>query len=217
MNQIFRFKHKKFILVFGLIIKTTFGSTNLSSETLLSQIISKSHPINPFDKSDRLFFLSKISFRLISGIKDLENKPNISFGYKISKNLALEGSIFNKSQENSSNQEINGGVQYFFGATDTLSWATSIKKSSFSSIKNYNVNSMTFDISKWINFNSKLFKLGVGSSFYKKSDFSTNLIGQINFTFINILIPVGESQLGFGLEINQYSVLNSFFVQRTFK
>ena len=184
---------------------------------LLSQIISESHPINPFNKSDRLFVLSKISFRSTSGLKDHENYPNIGFGYKISKNLALEGSIFNKPLENSSNQAITGGVQYFFGAADTLSWATSIKKSSFSSIKRYNVNSIIFDISKWINFNSKLFRFGFGSSFYKKSDFSTTLIGQINFTFMNILIPLGESQLGFGLEINQYSVLNSFFVQRTFK
>ena len=198
-------------------IKLTFGSINLSSEMLLSQIISKSHPINPSDNSDRLFVLSKISFRSISGLKEHVNYPDIGFGYKISKNLALEGSIFNKPLDNSSNQAITGGVQYFFGTEDTLSWVTSVKKSSFSSIKNYNVNSITFDISKWINFKSKLFKFGFGSSFYKKSDFSINSNGQINFTFMNILVPVKESQLGFGLEISQYAVLNSFFVQRSFK
>ena len=198
-------------------IKLTFGSINLSSEMLLSQIISKSHPINPSDNSDRLFVLSKISFRSISGLKEHVNYPDIGFGYKISKNLALEGSIFNKPLDNSSNQAIPGGVQYFFGTADTLSWVTSVKKSSFSSIKNYNVNSITFDISKWINFKSKLFKFGFGSSFYKKSDFSINSNGQINFTFMNILVPVKESQLGFGLEISQYAVLNSFFVQRSFK
>ena len=198
-------------------IQLKFGSINLSTEMLSSQIINKSHPINPFDNSDRLFVLSKISFRSISGLKDHENYPNIGFGYKISKNLALEGSILNKPLDNSLNQAITGGVQYFFGTADTLSWVTSVKKSSFSSIKEYNVNSITFDISKWINFRSKLFKFGFGSSFYKKNDFSINSIGQINFTFMNILVPVKKSQLGFGLEINQNTVLNSFFVQRSFK
>ena len=85
-------------------------------------------------------------------LKITNTHPNIGFGYKISKNLALEGSIFNKSLGNSSDQVISGGVQYFFGGADTLSWVSSIKKSSYNSIKNYNVNSITFDISKWINF-----------------------------------------------------------------
>ena len=182
---------------------------------LLSQIINKSHPINPFDNSDRLFVLYLIYLLgQFPGLKDYDYYPNIGFGYKISKNLALEGSIFNKPLDNSSNQIISGGVQYFFGTADTLSWVTSVKKSSYNSIKNYNVNSITFDISKWINFKSKFFKFGFGSSFYKKNDFSINSIGQINFTFMNILVPVKKSQLGFGLEINQYSSLNSFFIQK---
>ena len=134
--------------------------------------------------------LCNISFISIPDLKDHKYHPNIGFGYKISKNLALEGSIFNKPLGNSSDQVISGGVQYFFGGADTLSWVSSIKKSSYNSIKNYNVNSITFDISKWINFKSKFFKFGFGSSFYKKSDFSNNLIGQINFTFMNILIPI---------------------------
>ena len=117
---------------------------------------------------------------------------------------------------NSSDQVISGGVQYFFGGADTLSWVSSIKKSSYNSIKDYNVNSITFDISKWINFKSKFFKFGFGSSFYKKSDFSNNLIGQINFTFMNILMPIRKFQLGFGLEINQYSILKSIFIQKDF-
>ena len=63
---------------------------------------------------------------------------------------------------------------------------------------------------------SNFFKFGFGSSFYKKNDFSTSLIGQINFTFINVLIPAGESQFGFGFEINQYSFLNFLIVQKSF-
>ena len=215
MNQIFRFDKVKYLL-FGLIIKTTFGSINLNTERLLSQIIIKSHPINPMSNSDRFSALCSISFRSIPWLKGNGYHPNIGFGYKISKNLALEGTTFNKPLGNSSGQVISGGVQYFFGGVDTLSWVTSIKKSNYNSVKNYNLNSITFSISKWINFRSKFFIFGFGSSFYKKSDFSTNLIGQINFTSMNILIPIGESQLGYGLEFNQNSFLNSLFVQKAF-
>ncbi len=215
MNQILRSEIKKFIL-FGLIIKTTFGSINLNAERLLSQIIIRSHPINPMKDSDRFSALCSISFRSISGHKNYGYQPNIGFGYKISKNFALEGTIFNKPLGNSSDQVISGGVQYFFGGVDTLSWVTSIKKSSYNSIKNYNLSSITFSISKWINFRSKFFKFGFGSSFYKKNDFSTNLIGQINFSFMNILIPVGESQIGYELKADQNSFLNSLFIQKAF-
>ena len=206
----------KFTLFFVLIIKIAFGSINLNTGKLISQIIIKSYPINPLDNSNHFSALSKISFRLIPELEDREYHPNIGFGYKISKNLALEGSIFNKPFNNSFNQVISGGVQYFFGGADTLSWVTSIKKSSYNSIKDYSVNGLTFDISKWINFRSNSFRFGFGSSFYKKSDFLTHLIGQINFIFMNVLIPLGESQIGFGLEINQYSFANSLFVQKTF-
>ena len=217
MNQIFSSELKKFILLFVLIIKTSFASINLNSERLLSQIIIKSHPINPINNSNRFSALSSISFTSIPGLKDYEYHPNIAFGLKISKNLALEGSIFNKSIDNSSDQIISGGVQYFFGGADTLSWVSSVKKSSYNSIKNYNVNSITFDISKWINLKSKFFRFGFGSSFYKKNNFSNNSVGQINFGFMNISIPIRVFQLGFELEINQYSSLKSMFIQKDFR
>ena len=216
MNQVFRSKLLRPIILFGLIIKTTFGSINLNSKMSSSQIISISHPINPIDNSDRLFALSKISFRLKPLLTDYEYNPNIGFGYKISKNLALEGSIFNKLLDDSSYQVISGGIQYFFGRTDTLSWVSSIKKSSYNSMKIYSFNSITFDVSKWINFKSKFFRLGFGSTFYTKSDYINNLTGQINFAFMNILIPIKVFHLGFGLEINQNSSLNSLFIQKDF-
>ena len=216
MTQRFCLKLLKLLLLLGFIIRTLNASVNLNSGRLLSQIIYKSHPINPLNNSDRLFALSNISFASIPGLNGYEYFPNIGFGFKVSKNLALEGGIFNKSLDNSFDQIISGGVQYFFGGTDTLSWVSSVKKSSYSSIKNYNVNSITFDISKWINFKNKFFRFGFGSSFYKKNDFSNNLVGQINFGFMNISIPVRVFQLGFGLEINQHSSLTSMFIQKDF-
>ena len=216
MNQIFCLKIIKLLLLFGLIIKTLFASINLNSARSLSQIINKSLPINPFNNSDRLFALSNISFISIPDLKDHKYHPNIGFGYKISKNLALEGSIFNKFLGKSSDQVIIGGVQYFFGGADTLSWVSSIKKSNYNSIKDYNVSSITFDISKWISFENNFFRFGLGSSFYKKRDFSNNLVGQINFAFMNFSMPVRVFQLGFGLEINKYSPLKSMFIQKDF-
>jgi len=197
-------------------MNTQYASNNLDSGKLLSQLINKSHPINPFNNSDRLFALSNISFTSIPDLKDHKYHPNIGFGYRISKNLALEGSIFNKSLGNSSNQVISGGIQYFFGGADTLSWVSSIKKLSYNSIKDYNVNSITFDISKWISLKSKFFRFGFGSSFYKKRNFSSKLVGQHNFAFMNFSMPIRVFQLGFGLEINEYSFLKSMFIQKDF-
>ena len=117
---------------------------------------------------------------------------------------------------NSSDQVISGGIQYFFGGADSLSWVSSIKKSSYNSIKDYNVNSITFDISKWISLKSKFFRFGFGSSFYKKRNFSNNLVGQHNFAFMNFSMPIRLFQLGFGLEINEYSSLKSMFIQKDF-
>ena len=119
---------------------------------------------------------------------------------------------------NSSEQIISGGVQYFFGGADTLGWVSSIKKSNYNSIKNYNVNSVTFDISKWIKLKISYFRFGLGSSFYKKNNFSNNLEGQMNFVFMNILIPKSSIlDIGFGSEINKYSSLNSIhFIQKDF-
>ena len=217
MNQIFCLKLLKLLLLLGLIIKTTHASININSGKLLPKIISKSHPINPLNNSARLFALSNISFVSIPGFKGYEYVPNIGFGFKVSKNLAFEGSVFNKHLDNSFDQVISGGIQYFFGGADTLSWVSSVKKSSYNSMKKYNISSVTFDISKWIKLKSKFLRFGFGSSFYKKNDFSNNIAGQINFGFINISIPIRVFQLGFGLEINQYSNLKSMSIQKDFR
>ena len=84
------------------------------------------------------------------------------------------------------------------------------------SIKNYSVNSIVFDVSKWINYKNKFLRFGLGSSFYKKNDFSNNLIGQVNFAFMNILMPIRVLQLGIGLEVNQHSSLKFLFMQKEF-
>lgn len=215
MEQISRSKLTKAILVL-ILIKTTLGSINLNSKRLLSQITIKSYPINPLNNSHRFYALSNISLRSITGLKNHEYHPDIGFGYRISRNLAIEGGIFNKSSGDVYDQVINGGAQYFFGGTDTLSWVCSIKKSRYNSIKNYSVNSIVFDVSKWINYKNKFLRFGLGSSFYKKNDFSNNLIGQVNFAFMNILIPIRVLQLGIGLEVNQHSSLKFLFMQKEF-
>ena len=118
MNQIFCLKLIKALLFFGLIIKITYASININSGRLLSQIINKSHPINPFNNSDRLSALCNIFFASIPGFKGYDYFPNIGFGFKVSKNLALEGGIFNKPSDNSFDQIISGGAQYFFGGVN---------------------------------------------------------------------------------------------------
>jgi len=89
-----------------------------------------------------------MSFKSLPGNNNYQYYPDIGFGYKLSKNLALEGSVFNHSLGSFSGQIIRGGVQYYFGSSDTLSWVSSLKKVNYKSIKNFNLNNITLEISK---------------------------------------------------------------------
>ena len=66
------FETTKTFVVVWINNKDFVASINLNSGRLLSQIINKSHPINPLNNSDRLFALSNISFASIPDLKDHE-------------------------------------------------------------------------------------------------------------------------------------------------
>ncbi|MFL3007499.1 MAG: hypothetical protein ACJZ10_05820 [Candidatus Neomarinimicrobiota bacterium] len=191
------------------------GSNNAKSLNLISLGISKSYAINPFN-SNRLYFQSSMSFKSLPGTKNYQYYPDIGFGYKVSKNLALEGSVFNYRLGGFSDQIIRGGVQYYFGSSDALSWVSSFKKVNYKSLKNYNIDNITLDISKWINYGHNFFRFGLGSNFYTKDNFLRKQKGQINFMLINIIIPVKIFQLGFETRMNLDMLFYSFSFQKDF-
>ena len=148
MNKIIYFKVLKLFLI-AVFTKIGFGSSTQYNTELIVIAISESYAINPL--SEHLFYLqSGMSFKSPSETRSYKYLPDFGFGYKISKNLSLEGSIFNHLSYSSPEQIIRGGVQYFFGTTDTLDWSCSIKKVNYRAVKNFDINSVTLDISKSI-------------------------------------------------------------------
>ena len=210
-NNIFRYGVFKFLLI----IQILNGKNNAISPRLISLGISKSYAISPFN-TNRFYFQSSMSFKSLPGNNNYQYHPDIGFGYKVSKNLALEGSVFNHSLNGVSNQIIRGGVQYYFGSSDTLSWVSSLKKMNYKSIKNFNLSNITFEFSKWIKYRYNLFRFGLGSSFYTKDNFLYKQRGQINFILFNSIVPVKIFQLGFETRINLDMVFYSFSLLKDF-
>ena len=207
MNNIFRYGIFRFLLL----IQILNGSNNAKSPSLISLGISKSYAINPIN-TNRLYIQSSMSFKSLPGNNNYQYYPDIGFGYKVSKNLALEGSVFKHSLGGFSDQIIRGGVQYYFGSSDTLSWVSSLKKVNYKSIKNFNLNNITLEISKWIKYRHNLFRFGLGSNFYTKDNFFYKQRGQINFILLNTIIPVKFFQLSFETRMN----LDMFFYSFSF-
>ena len=214
MKNFFDYRLFRLFFLFVL-LQNLNNSINAKLAGLIALGISKSYPINPFD-TKRLYFQSSMSFKSLPGEKNYQYYPDIGFGYKVSKNLALEGSVFNYSLGGFSDQIIRGGVQYYFGSGDTLSWVTSLKKVNYKSLKNYNIDNVTLDIAKWIKYRYIFFRFGLGSSFYKKDNFLYIQKGQINFIVINTIIPAKIFQLGFETRTNLDLFFYSFSIQKDF-
>ena len=206
-NYIFRYGVFRLLLI----IQILDGSNNAKSTSLISLGISKSYAISPIN-TNRLYIQSGMSFKSLPGNNNYQYYPDIGFGYKVSKNLALEGSVFNHSLDGFSDQIIRGGVQYYFGSGDTLSWVSSLKKVHYKSIKNFNLNNITLEISKWIKYRHNFFRFGWGSNFYTKDNFLYKQRGQINFILLNTIIPVKFFQLNFETRMN----LDMFFYSFSF-
>ena len=197
------------------IIQILNGSNNAKPTSLLSLGISKSYAINPIN-TNRLYIQSGMSFKSLPGNNNYQYYPDIGFGYKVSKNLALEGSVFNHSLGGFSDQIIRAGVQYYFGSSDTLSWVSSLKKVNYKSIKNFNLNNITLEVSKWIKYRNNFFRFGLGSNFYKKDNFLYKQRGQINFILLNTIIPVKFFQLSFETRMNLDMFFYSLSLQKDF-
>ena len=211
MNNVFRYG----IFIFLITIQILNSSNNEKSTSLISLGISNSYAISPIN-TNRLYIQSGMSFKSLPGNDSYQYYPDIGFGYKVSKNLALEGSVFNHSLGGFSDQIIRGGVQYYFGSSDTLSWVSSLKKVNYKSIKNFNLNNITLEICKWIKYRHNFFRFGLGSNFYTKDNFLYKERGQINFILLNTIIPLKIFQLGFETRMNLNMFFYSFSFQKDF-
>ena len=190
----------------------TLNVDDVSSSLLYSPLISSSFPVNPTN-SNRLYFQFNSYFESIQRGENYRNIPDI-IGFKISKNLTLEGSALNYSLDKTSGQLTRVGVQYSFGTNDTLSWVSTVKKSNYNSLKKYNINNIALDISNGLNTKIVFLELVVVLSFYKMNDFLKQERGQINLIFMNLLTPVKVFHLGFGLGLVQICFPSFFNPER---
>ena len=110
-----------------------------------------------------------IQFGTLSSIKKIIGEyPNFDFGIKVTRNLAITGKLFGFSTAKESPQILGAGIQYFYGGGDTLDWVSSIQRVDLKGLSHFRLTSLTFDIRKWIEWNSIQFRIGVGSNYFKE-------------------------------------------------
>ena len=87
---------------------------------------------------------------------------------KITNNLALSGKIYGFSTAKDQLQVVGAGIQYFFGNAEKKSWVFAVPRADIKGLFSFQIKSFTFDIRKWIQWSILLFRVGVGSNYYKE-------------------------------------------------
>ena len=159
----------------------------------------------------------------LSSIKKISGKywtyPNFDFGIKVTRNLAITGKLFGFSTAKESPQILGAGIQYYYGGGDTLNWVSSIQRVDLKGLSHFRLTSLTFDIRKWIEWNSIQFRIGVGSNFFKELSYKgysepSSMKGQINFVGADALMSYSFFKYGIGTRIHPGRTLVTFFIQK---
>ena len=156
----------------------------------------------------------------LSSIKKIIGEyPNFDFGIKVTRNLAITGKLFGFSTAKESPQILGAGIQYYYGGRDTLNWVSSIQRVDLKGLSHFRLTSLTFDIRKWIEWNSIQFRIGVGSNIFKERSYKgysepSSMKGQINFVGADALKSYSFFKYGIGTRIHPGRTLVTFFIQK---
>ena len=156
----------------------------------------------------------------LSSIKKIIGEyPNFDFGIKVTRNLAITGKLFGFSTAKESPQILGAGIQYYYGGGDTLNWVSSIQRVDLKGLSYFRLTSLTFDIRKWIEWNSIQFRIGVGSNIFKERSYKgysepSSMKGQINFVGADALKSYSFLKYGIGTRIHPGRTLVTFFIQK---
>ena len=156
----------------------------------------------------------------LSSIKKIIGEyPNFDFGIKVTRNLAITGKLFGFSTAKESPQILGAGIQYYYGGGDTLNWVSSIQRVDLKGLSYFRLTSLTFDIRKWIEWNSIQFRIGVGSNYFKERSYKgysepSSMKGQINFVGVDALMSYSFLKYGIGTRIHSGRTLVTFFIQK---
>ena len=156
----------------------------------------------------------------LSSIKKIIGEyPNFDFGIKVTRNLAITGKLFGFSTAKESPQILGAGIQYYYGGRDTLNLVSSIQRVDLKGLSHFRLTSLTFDIRKWIEWNSIQFRIGVGSNIFKERSYKgysepSSMKGQINFVGADALMSYSFFKYGIGTRIHPGRTLVTFFIQK---
>jgi len=156
----------------------------------------------------------------LSSIKKIIGEyPNFDFGIKVTRNLAITGKLFGFSTAKESPQILGAGIQYYYSGRDTLNWVSSIQRVDLKGLSHFRLTSLTFDIRKWIEWNSIQFRIGVGSNYFKERSYKgysepSSMKGQINFVGADALMSYSFFKYGIGTRMHPGRTLVTFFIQK---
>ena len=213
-----------FYLIFGIIFSQSkiFDVFNGNAKEIIyssSFWLSGSPTVNPAMKN-RMIFQSGISS--VFKNNNMLQYPNFTIGLKLSKNLLLTYNAFGFQSGDESPQILGGGIQWYYGGSDTLNWSTSIQRNDLKGLKNFSLTSLKVDVQKWLLWRNYRIRFGFGSNFFKQSsifensEFPNSLEGQINYLCFGIKIPISVFHLGIDSQVSMKHSMVTIFLQKPF-
>ena len=148
--------------------------------------------------------------------------PSIDFGLKTMKNLSISSKLYGASFGGEFVHVIGSGLQYFYGNKDTLNWVSCFQRVDLKAGRDFKLSTITMDIRKLFNLSFLQFRIGIGSNFYKKRLFDSNVIqfitsrDQINFIGLDAIMPHRILNFGIDVYITSSGILSSLFIQKEF-
>ena len=213
-----------FYLIFGIIFSQSkiFGVSNGNAKEIIyssSFWLSGSPAVDP-EMKNRMIFQSGISS--VFKDKNMLQYPNFTIGLKLSKNLLLTYNAFGFQSGDESPQILGGGIQWYYGGSDTLNWSTSIQRNDLKGLKKFSLTSLKVDLQKWSLWRNYRIRFGFGSNFFKQSsifensEFPNSLEGQINYLCFGMKTPISVFHLGIDSQISMKHSMVTIFLQKPF-
>ena len=216
----------KLILSFSLLLVFIYPQSNYfntasgDSREIIhasSLWLSGTPMINPMGEN-RVFFEVGSSFSFLANNK--YKYPNIDIGMKVTKNLSVTHKTYGFRSDQEHPQIIGGGLQYYFGSSDSLDWSATIQRIDLKGLKYFSLSSLSIDLRKWYVWRDFKFRLGMGSNYFKERIFSnTDLLpakvkGKINFIGFDCSLPLGTFTIGLENHITTSMIISTIFLQK---
>jgi len=181
--------------------------------------LSRTPSFNPF--GTKRFLVSAGYSTLLNRIDgEMWVLPDADLALKVSNNLALSGKIYGFSTEKDNPHVLGVGFHYFIGDEEKDGWVLSIQRADLKGLFSFKIKSFTLDIRKWIPLSILLFRIGLGSNYFKESTyqntqiFPTKMEGGTNYLAIDTMLDIFGATCGLGFKFHPDRTFLSFFLQK---